>query len=377
MSASASTRPGDIRRRRSRSRDVRFAERGDAEQRADRVAGHRREGCGATFESSTHVLPPRLRQGYDARCRRSPSRPILPVRSAARRAYLRSPAPASPPSPACRRSATRRPGCGRSSTRASSPHDGVRTQSEARLGLVRIAPRSTRGIVPNAGHRALARMDDLVPEFLLATQNVDGLHARAGSRRLVELHGNIARVKCSREHRAVVAWAPPGDDLPPRCPHCGAYLRPDVVWFEETLPEDALARAEAAARRAEVMLVVGTSAEVWPAALCLATPGPPALASSRSIPRRRRCRTLPTTCCAPLPHRVAGTRRRRVAGRIRRRYRRLTARPRVAGYRRSPRSASTRSRSISSVTCAAGTGLPTTSAMREKAPRQRRMALPW
>jgi NAD-dependent deacetylase len=122
------------------------------------------------------------------------------------------------------------------------------------------------GIIPNAGHRALARMDDLVPEFLLATQNVDGLHARAGSRRLVELHGNIERVKCSREHRAVVAWAPPGDDLPPRCSHCGAYLRPDVVWFEEALPEDAYARAEEAARRAEVMLVVGTSAEVWPAA---------------------------------------------------------------------------------------------------------------
>jgi NAD-dependent deacetylase len=122
------------------------------------------------------------------------------------------------------------------------------------------------GIVPNPGHRALARMDDLVPDFLLATQNVDGLHARAGSRRLVELHGNIARVKCSREHRIVADWETPGDDLPPRCPHCGAYLRPDVVWFEESLPEDALARAEDAARRAEVMLVVGTSAEVWPAA---------------------------------------------------------------------------------------------------------------
>jgi len=121
-------------------------------------------------------------------------------------------------------------------------------------------------IVPNAGHRALARMDDLVPDFLLATQNVDGLHARAGSRRLVELHGNIARVKCSREHRVVAAWAPPDDDLPPHCPHCGAYLRPDVVWFEETLPDDALGRAENAARRAELMLVVGTSAEVWPAA---------------------------------------------------------------------------------------------------------------
>jgi len=122
------------------------------------------------------------------------------------------------------------------------------------------------GIVPNPGHVALARMDALVHDFLLATQNVDGLHERAGSRRLVELHGNIARVKCSREHRVVAKWETPGGDLPPPCPHCGALLRPDVVWFEEMLPEDALARAERAARRAEVMLVVGTSAEVWPAA---------------------------------------------------------------------------------------------------------------
>jgi NAD-dependent deacetylase len=122
------------------------------------------------------------------------------------------------------------------------------------------------GVAPNPGHVALARMDALVPDFLLATQNVDGLHARAGSRRLVELHGNIARVRCSREHGVVAAWDPPGDESPPRCPRCGAFLRPDVVWFEEALPEDALARAEAAARRAEVMLVIGTSAEVWPAA---------------------------------------------------------------------------------------------------------------
>ena len=121
-------------------------------------------------------------------------------------------------------------------------------------------------VVPNPGHAALARMDALVPDFLLATQNVDGLHARAGSRRLVELHGNIARVKCSREHRVVAEWPEPTDGLPPRCPHCGAFLRPDVVWFEEMLPEDALARADEAARRAELMLVIGTSAEVWPAA---------------------------------------------------------------------------------------------------------------
>jgi len=121
-------------------------------------------------------------------------------------------------------------------------------------------------VVPNPGHVALARMDALVPEFLLATQNVDGLHARAGSRRLVELHGNIARVRCSREDRVVERWTEPGDGLPPRCPHCGAWLRPDVVWFEEMLPAAALDRAEQAARRAEVMVVVGTSAEVWPAA---------------------------------------------------------------------------------------------------------------
>jgi len=125
---------------------------------------------------------------------------------------------------------------------------------------------SLAGVAPNPGHHALARMDARVPDFLLATQNVDGLHARAGSRRLVELHGNIARVRCSREGRVVAGWDPPADGLPPRCPHCGAFLRPDVVWFEEMLPEDALARAETAARRAEVMLVVGTSAEVWPAA---------------------------------------------------------------------------------------------------------------
>lgn len=119
---------------------------------------------------------------------------------------------------------------------------------------------------PNAGHFALAALEARVPAFLLATQNVDGLHARAGSRNLVELHGNIGRVKCSRDGRAVARWDDPPDDLPPRCPHCGAFLRPDVVWFEEMLPADALARAEEAARRCEVMLVVGTAAEVYPAA---------------------------------------------------------------------------------------------------------------
>jgi len=118
---------------------------------------------------------------------------------------------------------------------------------------------------PNPGHRALAALERRFPEFVLITQNVDGLHQRAGSRNMVELHGNIARVKCSREGTVVARWDACGEGVP-RCPRCGAYLRPDVVWFEEMLPEDALATAEDAARRCEVLLVVGTSAEVYPAA---------------------------------------------------------------------------------------------------------------
>ena len=121
-------------------------------------------------------------------------------------------------------------------------------------------------VAPNAGHHALAELEQRVPRFLLVTQNVDGLHARAGSRALVELHGNIARVRCSRDDSVVEHWDEPSDALPPRCPACGSFLRPDVVWFEEMLPPDAIERAESAARGCDVMLVVGTSGEVYPAA---------------------------------------------------------------------------------------------------------------
>jgi NAD-dependent deacetylase len=117
---------------------------------------------------------------------------------------------------------------------------------------------------PNAGHRALAALDAQVPEFLLATQNVDGLHAQAGSRRLVELHGSLWRVRCvgcgrSAEHRESFP------ELPPRCA-CGALQRPDIVWFGEPLSVPVLDQAFAAARAAEVVLVVGTSSLVYPAA---------------------------------------------------------------------------------------------------------------
>jgi NAD-dependent deacetylase len=118
---------------------------------------------------------------------------------------------------------------------------------------------------PNAGHFALADLERRAHHFLLITQNVDGLHQRGGSRNVVELHGSIARVKCSREDAIVERWnAPPGEV--PRCENCGAFLRPDVVWFEEMLPERSLAAAQDAARRCDVLLVIGTSAEVYPAA---------------------------------------------------------------------------------------------------------------
>jgi NAD-dependent deacetylase len=121
-------------------------------------------------------------------------------------------------------------------------------------------------VAPNPAHFALAALERRVPEFLLATQNVDGLHHRAGSTKLVELHGNIARVKCSRRCGVVARWDEAIADEPPRCPTCDAFLRPDVVWFYELLPEKTQRAAEDAARRCDVLLVVGTSAEVYPAA---------------------------------------------------------------------------------------------------------------
>ena len=124
-------------------------------------------------------------------------------------------------------------------------------------------------VAPNPGHHALVDIEHRAPSFLLATQNVDGLHARAGSRALVELHGNLARVRCSRDGRVVERWdEPDGNEpaMPPRCPDCGAFLRPDVVWFDEALPAEALERADDAARHCDLMIVAGTSAEVYPAA---------------------------------------------------------------------------------------------------------------
>ncbi len=117
---------------------------------------------------------------------------------------------------------------------------------------------------PNDGHHALVRMASMFDAFLLVTQNIDNLHARAGSTDIVELHGNIFRFKCfDRNHPATSA--PDDGDEPPRCA-CGSYLRPDVVWFGEMLDPDNLNRAFNAADGCDAMLVVGTSGLVYPAA---------------------------------------------------------------------------------------------------------------
>jgi len=126
-----------------------------------------------------------------------------------------------------------------------------------------------RGLIaeakPNAGHLALAEMEQKVSQFTLVTQNVDGLHDRAGSRSPLKVHGDIWTVRCltcGREGRDERLEFP---ELPPRC-ECGGTLRPGVVWFGEPLPFDVLSAGERACSEADVMLVVGTSAVVWPAA---------------------------------------------------------------------------------------------------------------
>ncbi len=145
---------------------------------------------------------------------------------------------------------------------------------------------------PNPGHLVLARFETRFPEFTLLTQNVDGLHALAGNRNLVELHGNIWRARCTVEPWRVFDQR--GDPLPdvddrrpreapppaavgsglqrfhplalPRCPSCGELLRPDIVWFGEMLDPGAVERATDAVRACDVLLVVGTSAVVYPVA---------------------------------------------------------------------------------------------------------------
>jgi NAD-dependent deacetylase len=121
-------------------------------------------------------------------------------------------------------------------------------------------------VSPNPGHHALVDLEKrLGANFTLVTQNVDGLHQAAGSRNVLEIHGGLRRVRCVGCASVTDCGAEALPDLP-RCQPCGQLLRPDVVWFEEPLPEEIWKRSVEAVQRCDCFLVVGTSAVVYPAA---------------------------------------------------------------------------------------------------------------
>jgi NAD-dependent deacetylase len=121
---------------------------------------------------------------------------------------------------------------------------------------------------PNPAHTAIAELEGLLPRVSVVTQNIDGLHQRAGSADVIELHGSMFRFKClSGQHAGFVLDDFAGQEAkPPHCPECGGLLRPDVVWFGEALPADDIDRAQVLSAACDVMLVVGTSGVVYPAA---------------------------------------------------------------------------------------------------------------
>lgn len=125
---------------------------------------------------------------------------------------------------------------------------------------------NVRSVKPNPGHFALARMEErLGSNFTIATQNVDGLHRTAGNRNVLEVHGSLYRTRCTVCGVEEDCGLEPLPDLP-KCYHCHALLRPAIVWFHESLPEGVWEAAMAAATECDVLLVVGTSAVVHPAA---------------------------------------------------------------------------------------------------------------
>lgn len=126
-----------------------------------------------------------------------------------------------------------------------------------------------RGIIgkaePNGGHMAIKELENMFNNFLLITQNVDGLHGRSGIKNMVEIHGNLWRVRCEGDGRTSMLMDVPLKSIPPRC-ECGAIVRPDVVWFGEPIPTLALQTAFQALEMCDTLLVVGTSGVVYPVA---------------------------------------------------------------------------------------------------------------
>ncbi|MFZ9887068.1 MAG: SIR2 family NAD-dependent protein deacylase [Myxococcota bacterium] len=121
----------------------------------------------------------------------------------------------------------------------------------------------TGGCAPSDGHRCIAAFQEEFPEAWVVTQNIDGLHQRAGSRRVIELHGSLWRVRCD-----ACPWSGANVELPlsTRLHDCGAPLRPDIVWFGDALVEEVLGAAAATIEACDLFIAIGTSAQVFPAA---------------------------------------------------------------------------------------------------------------
>ena len=118
---------------------------------------------------------------------------------------------------------------------------------------------------PNPAHKALVNLEKLIPDFWVITQNVDGLHAVAGTQHLSEIHGNIWKVRCTQCHKTTANHDVPLQ-FPPSCPDCGGLLRPHIVWFGESLAPEDLEQSYAALQRCDILLIIGTSGVVYPAA---------------------------------------------------------------------------------------------------------------
>ena len=123
-----------------------------------------------------------------------------------------------------------------------------------------------KDIKPNRGHYTIAEFEKMYKKFYLITQNVDGLHTKAGSREPIELHGNIMRNRCMDCAKEYLEIELPAEAAIPKCNACGGILRPDVVWFGESIPMNALIRSEKAVNEATLFFSIGTSAQVQPAA---------------------------------------------------------------------------------------------------------------
>jgi NAD-dependent protein deacetylase/lipoamidase len=140
--------------------------------------------------------------------------------------------------------------------------DGYARHLPESFAWYRARAESLRAVEPNAAHAAIARLASLVSKLTVVTQNIDSLHQRAGSVDVIELHGHLRTARCARCD-ARLDWRDAPDDA--RCAACGGMLRPEVVMFQEMLPDDAYSAAVEAAAECDVVLSVGTSNQVYPA----------------------------------------------------------------------------------------------------------------